>query len=275
MSSNKSVSTEIKVPEAKISLARRLFFAVVGIATLPFYPVRNRVSKDGNKVWVTGHDSLIYTWAVVLGGAAVIFLAGKGIISDGLSGWLSLLAFFGYVLVYAKDINRTGAVVIGLVLALFFTSAELVNVKYDLPVLGPILDFFRSLGPVVNVGWWKATASVVAIIIAVYCLPWATLNGRHVLTSRTIERIRVGQDALQTPASGLSIAVEWKDLLEFVLGFGAGSIVFRDRNGRMVKQIPNILGLYFIWSFIEPLYQSTATREDDLDIDPAALEEMS
>jgi hypothetical protein len=142
--------------------------------------------------------------------------------------------------VFAKDINLTGASVLGLIIGLFFTSAELIHLKLDVPILGEILEFFQGLKTTVNVGFWKVLAVIAAIYIAVYCLPWALLKGRHELSSRSVEQILVGRQSLMTPAAGLSVAVEWYDLIEFGLGLGAGSLIFRNRSGTVMKRIDNI-----------------------------------
>lgn len=268
-------STKVTAKERTLSPLWWLVFGFAKVITLPFFPVRNRVAKDGNIVWVTGHDRLIYTWFIPLVGAVVTLLQGSGYISDGASGWSAVAMFFLFLFVYAKDIGLTGAAVIGLILALFFTSAELIHLKLDIPVLSEILEFFQGLKPTVGVGFWKAISVIPVIYIAGYCLPWSLLNGRHELSSRSVELMLLGRKSVMTPAAGLSVAVEWPDLFEFALGLGAGSLVFRDRTGKAMKRIDNIIGLYFMYTFIEPLYQSTATREDSLDIDPAALEEMS
>ena len=252
-----------------------VLFLVARIVTIPFFPVRNRVAKDGNIVWVTGHNKLVYTWFLPLLGLLAAWLQGAGFISDTTSGWSAVAVFFLVLVMYGTDINLTGATVISLVLALFFTSAELIHVKLEIPVLGEILEFFQDLNPGVTGGFWKAVGVIPAIYIAVYCLPWALLNGRHELSSRSVELMLLGRRSVMTPAAGLSVVVEWPDLFEFGLGLGAGSLVFRDRSGKAVKRIDNIIGLYFLYPFIEPLYQSTATREDQPEIDPAVLEEMS
>lgn len=252
-----------------------VLFTTVKILTLPFFPVRNRVAKDGNIVWVTGHDRLIYTWFIPVVGLAIVLLQSQGWLSDIISGWIAVGVFFLFLFVYAKDVGLTGAAVIGLILALFLTSAELIHMKLDIPVLGEILEFFQDLKPEVGVGFWKALAVIPTIYIAVYCLPWSFLNGRHELSSRSVELMLLGRKSVMTAAAGLCLEVQWPDLFEFFLGLGAGSLVFRDRTGKVVKRIDNVIGLYFLYPFIEPLYQSTATTEDHREVDAAALEELS
>jgi hypothetical protein len=179
-------------------------------------------------------------------------------------------------MLYAKDINLTAGVVLTLVLALFYTTSELINIKLQIPVLREIQEFFQGMKPQATAGIWKVLSVIPAIYISLYCLPWSWLNGRHQFSSRVIEKRSTGRRSSQMQTSGLTVAGEWPDLLEFVVGLGAGSVVVSERaSGKVVKRIDNIIGLFFIYPFIEKLFVSTATRNDEAELDHSAIEELS
>ncbi len=237
------------------------------VLTLPLYPVSNRVSKDRMLVKVVSHDNLAMLWLLVPLGGWMYLRMSAGLMSETTSGWTAFFVGLFYLMAYATEVNSVRGVVILLVAAVILLASHVAKLEFNIPVLPEVLKFFRELEPTVGKGFWALTALVAALVIAFYALPRAFLVGRRVVSSRSVDALKFGTREDLVSTAGNSVSKEFKDIFETVLLLGGGSIVISERvSGREVMRIDNVFGLYFIFKYIEPLFQSTAVREDEADL---------
>lgn len=250
----------------KKTVINRTLWGLVRVLTLPFWLIRNRVSDDGNMVRVVENDNSIMLWPVPLLGSLLWFQMAQGVVGDIFSGWtLAVVVLIGF-LAFTQNIDVYNLIVLLLVLGVLVLGAHVIHRDLDVPILGPLLEWVKSFEPPVGKGFWSLSAHAALLSIVLYALPIAFLRGRVDLTSRTADRISFGRREFMQNLQGLSPAKEYKDVLEFLLLFGGGSLVFLDRDGRVVFQVRNVIGLAFIFPFIEPLYQATSTRQDENEV---------
>ena len=73
----------------------------------------------------------------------------------------------------------------------------------------------------------------------------------------------MGEGREITDRSGLHFVIRYRDLFEFVLGFGAGDLEAVDGTGKVVKRWENILFLFFCWRRLdEILHQRSAVVDN-------------
>lgn len=255
----------------KPSPITRLLWGAMRIVGLPFWSVHNSVSADGNVVKVVGHDNFILLWPLVPLGGFMYWAVSTGRISEGASGWTLAIAGFILLLAYAKDLDRDRGAIVALVVALFFALAELADLKMAVPIIGPLLAFFRALKPTAGAGFWGLVATAAAALIGLFALPRAFMVGRYAISSRSVDRMSIGKREEMVAVAGNTVIKDWKDLLEGALLLGGGSIVVLNRaNGREVLRIDHIMCLFLIFPFIEPLFQANGTRDDENEVAAAA-----
>ena len=83
----------------------------------------------------------------------------------------------------------------------------------------------------------------------------------------------MGEGSELTDRSGLKFRTKWRDLLETLLGFGAGDLLAVDNNHNVIKRWENVLFLCFVWPRLdEVLHQRSAVVDNAID-DPVAVED--
>jgi len=252
-----------ETPSKKPSAITRLLWGAMRVVGLPFWSVHNSVSADGNVVKVVGHDNFILLWPLVPIGGFMSWAVSTGRITEVASGWTLAITAFVLLLAYAKDLDRDRGAIVALVIALFFALAELADLKMAVPIIGPMIAFFRSLQPTAGAGLWGLVATGAAALIGLFALPRAFMVGRYSISSRSVERMSIGKREEMVSVAGNTVVKDWKDLLEAALLLGGGSIVVMNRaTGREVLRIDHIMCLFLIFPFIEPLFQASGTRDD-------------
>ena len=68
---------------------------------------------------------------------------------------------------------------------------------------------------------------------------------------------------------GLRFQTKYRDVLETLLGFGAGDVLAVDNQKRVIKRYENMVGLWFKWSNLDRiLHQRETVLEDEEALEP-------
>ncbi len=256
-------------------------FGVIGnilrIPLLPFIfvfrPLIFRTSeRAGTQIALfTSFGSLIYCWPIIIVGFLGAALDAWGVIhaptsahpgdtAYSIMGWVWLITVLFTLVVLGTDVSRNVALVWILVIGLLITGGAFVNAQYHIPVLGNIYDYFARL----NVQFDKGTAvatSVVLLIVLFVVVVHALLDGRHEISSREVTHRHFLRASESWPLNINRVRLDWPDLLEMIVLFGAGHLVIIDQDRREVLRIPNIPFLWFFRDEVNRILDIMATTE--------------
>jgi len=150
---------------------------------------------------------------------------------------------------------------------LFFITAKYIEAVRNVVLLGHIINHFRNLRPEMHGGF----GSVVSWILFV---PWfimigeALRSGRKSFSPNGIEERSLGVGVEITDRSGLHFSCRYPDLLETLLGFGSGTIVAYDSTNKVVREWPNVFGLYFKWKRLDEILHQRSAVVDNTQAEP-------
>lgn len=256
-----------KFPQLILGLIMWVLRAIVTVLFFPLRPFAAKVSKDNNRVWCTSFPKVMYAWPLVPFGIVGALLLNAGWVSPAVLGWIFIIGIGVMIVLLAEDLNIVAALVLGLILGLLFALAHVAKLQWNIPILQDIFDYFSSLNVEFTAGLGYGIAWVIGLILVAYGFPKAYITGRHELTTRGIEQVRLGRRTELTPSAGRVITVDWPDIFEFIIGFGCGSVIIKDRAGHVIKTVDNIFGLWFIHKQVTTVFEAAGVRtqhdEDD------------
>jgi len=120
------------------------------------------------------------------------------------------------------------------------------------PYLSHLIIYFKGLHPRLNPG----LATVLSWLLLV---PWVGAlfltftNGRKKFSPNEISEWQVGVGSELTDRVGLKFRTRYRDVLEMVLGFGAGDLVAHDNHQNEIKRYENVLFLFFLWPRLDDI----------------------
>lgn len=241
---------------------------------IPFLPllwlVKPLVFRVGERqgtqvVTFTSYSGLVYCWPIIAVGFLNYFLFWANAAPATL-GWVWLLTILGILIVLGADINRTAAFVWILALVLLVVLGLYVNEKWEIPVLNTIYNHFIRLNVRLDPGTARALSELL-LVVFVFVILYALLDGRHEISSREIMHRRFLRASESWPLTVNRVRMDWPDIMEMVVLFGAGHIVIIDQDRKEVLRIPHIPFLWFFRHEVDTVLEVMATTE----VSPAAM----
>jgi hypothetical protein len=203
---------------------------------------------------------LVYVWPLCVMSWAAWFILTISPGAAGYLGWLWLMVMlFGYVVIGA-DIGRNSALAWALFLALLFAVGGLIHANYKIPVLGFLYEFFVSMNVQLDKGLAVAAAVWLTLLLIIATV-MALIDGRHEISSRELTHRRFLRVSENWPLAMNRVRLEWPDMLEMIVLFGAGHVVIIDHERREVLRIPNVPCLWFFREEVENILDVMATTE--------------
>jgi hypothetical protein len=147
------------------------------------------------------------------------------------------------------------------VIALIWVAAKYLEVISQIGVLRNTIGYFRNLHPMLDPGFAKVMSFLLLF-------PWfgalfhTFTNGRKRFTPNEITEWYIGEGTELLDRAGLKFRTRYRDVLEMILGFGAGDLVAQDNRGNPIKKFENILFLIFLWPKLDSLLQERQTIVD-------------
>lgn len=254
---------------AAVPSRERSGLRLLGVLLLPLrwlgrvFAFRYREAQGTQVLAFTSFNSLIYAWPVAAVGLLLHLAWWTGIGGAETLGWIWLTVIIFTLILLGTDINRTAMLVwflgIGLVLAL----GALLNAYYHIPLLGYIYRHFDRLEVRFDPGTSAALSELVLLMLAVVVVH-ALLDGSHEISSREITHRRFLRANESWPLGLNRVKLDWPDLMEMIVLFGAGHMVIIDQDRKEVLRIPNIPFLWFFRRDVERVLEIMATTEVDL-----------
>ena len=172
-------------------------------------------------------------------------------------GWIYLIVVFMVILTLSIDVERNyAAFLLVSFLAVWLLGLWLRDVKH-LTIVGDIYRFFAGL----DVSYDRSFGLALSIILSIpygIMLLMSRINDRWRITHNEFEHLSFGRadDALARGAK--RVRSTYPDLLEFVLGLGAGTLIVYSASGRdELRRISNVPFLFHVRNRIDRLLEST------------------
>lgn len=230
-----------------------------------------RVSEDGNKVTFTSYSSLIYTWILIPAGLVAWLLGAWGWASPVALGWFQMGSIILLLILLGDDMGLWAVVVTAMIAALLGAGAYFAKAEYDVPVLSWVQSKLVAMDIEYSPGLALGLALFATLIIFFYVLPKAWFVGRYEITTREVTHIRRGVATESWRRAGRDVKQRWPDMLESLVGVGAGSVALLDRQQKAVMTVPNVICLWYYRREVERVLEKIATSDFD---DEDAIDDM-
>lgn len=188
-------------------------------------------------------------------------------------GWIYVWVLLYSMLTFLFDVGMFRLLIwAGLFMLVWMTSKYIEAVR-QVPVLSSVLVFLASLHPELNAGFAKVMSWL--LLVPWVCALFLTFTyGRKRFTPNEIAEWHVGEGSELTDRSGLKFRTRYRDILESILGFGAGDLIVSDGTGREVKKYENVLFLMFLWPRLDEVLHERSALVDNASDDPVEVEEQ-
>jgi hypothetical protein len=157
------------------------------------------------------------------------------------------------------------------VLTLLWIASRYVEAIHQVPVLSGVFGYFRGLRPRLDPGF-ATVVSWLLLIPWVAALFYTFTNGRKRFTRNEITEWYIGEGSELLDRAGLKFRTRYRDVLELILGFGAGDLIAFDNRGNVIKRFENVLFLIFLWPKLDALLQERQIVVDNAPGDTLAVE---
>lgn len=223
---------------------------------------------NGNKKKVVdavvfhSYPPLIYAWPIILIG---YLMAGAHALNPELYGQLSQPLGWIYIAIFALigqtvsvDLNRNQTIFSLILVGLIAVGIFYLRDAKGWLVFGQIANWIASRDV-------SMSSDVVLMISIIMSIPYllmlllARINSRYRITHNEIEHSRMvdAEDALGRGAKNAK--AQYPDMLELVLGLGAGTLKIYSSTGRtLLRTIENVPFLWFRMKTISRLLEQTA-----------------
>ena len=219
------------------------------------------------------YPKLLFCWPLIVFGPLFWILGAPS--EDPASGrlevlgWLYLLTMFMVVLTIGIDLERNYSVFwVVAFLLFFFLGRWLVDAK-GFTFFGDIYGWFANL----DVQYDRGFALVLSIVLAgpfAMMLLWSRLQHKWRITHNEFEHYSWGRTDDSLARGAKRVRSTYPDVLELLLGFGAGTLIVYSATGRSeLRRIHNVPFLPLVRRRINWLLEQTAVTTD---ADAAAID---
>ena len=243
--------------------------------------VRAKGTPDLDEIVLYSAPSAFFLWFVIAMGWLLNLLCPKiittsagvitrtgGILTSGACAWIFIFTLIYFLLALLYDLSLKKLILCTLVAAVVWLFAKYMEGLHHVAIIGPILNYFARLDPQFDPG-------TVSVICWLLFIPWAAslfemgFNRRKKFSPNEITESHFGEGSELTDRMGLRFQTKYRDVLETLLGFGAGDVLAVDNQKRVIKRYENMVGLWFKWSNLDRiLHQRETVLEDEEALEP-------
>jgi len=246
-----------------------------GFGLIPALFNRKRARYKAQEVTVYSAHRAFFLWALILTGFVGSAMArhwhGHERVEVAL-GWVYLwVLVYTFVTVFF-DVGTLKLLLWIGVFTLLWVSSKYIELRQHVHVLSGVFAYLKGLRPRLDPGF----ASVVSWLLLV---PWigalfqTFTNGRKRFTPNEISEWYVGEGCELTDRSGLKFRTRYRDILESVLGFGAGDLIAYDNSHNVIKKYESVLFLAFLWHRLDEILHERSALVDNAPENPVEVEE--
>ena len=199
----------------------------------------------------------VFAWPLAASGLIVI--AAEALSLGGAwGGWLQLACALLVLFALALDADAVGCAVLVLLAGLFGFFALWLRLASDLDLFHLIWTALKNLIPSASTEVAYLSVSAGGFLL-LYAILRTVYDGRWQVTPNEFQR-KVTLRRHESHARGAkTVQAEFPDLLEWLLGFGAGTLTVRDpRTRRIIDRVPHV---FFLTSKIDRIERLLELRE--------------
>ena len=198
--------------------------------------------SDPNRITIWQFPKAIFAWPLCFLSLLCILLYNAGVNPEWLA-WVQFVTLVGILLALALDVDIHMLAVFGLVLLVGLFCGLWLTYAFGIDVLRNVYDFFRNLDLQFNeqtaVLWF-----ILGAILFAYSLLRVLYDGRWSMTPNELQHQVLFRRRRAFARGAKTVEAEFPDLLEWILGFGAGTLIILDsRSRQVINRIPNVLAL--------------------------------
>lgn len=218
--------------------------------------------KRAQRITVRTHSPVVYYYPSII---AAFYYALTTPSGQAVSADIFLSIFFFNTLIVLFDFSsyRSAFIIIGLGLV--------GSLLWNFELLGSIFTFLKDVEMQMNNQAFYGFGIFMALLwIGDYI--WAHLN-RWVFSANEVKHVRFLDSEFSMPGRGLAIRRKIVDVFEYVLGFGAGTVLIRV--GRRTIPLRNVMFAQRKIEKIESFIRTFGVYSDDADVfgDEGAMDE--
>ena len=221
-----------------------------------------RAHHAGDEIVVYCVHRAFFLWALIVAGFVLAAVVTRHPDLAVACGWA-----YAWVLLYTLatllfDFSSLKLLLwCGVAAFVWLASTYLEELKHVV-VLSAVLGYLRGLRPTLDPG-------MATLLSWLLLIPWlgalfhSFSRGRKTFSPNSIEEWYLGEGREITDRSGLKFRSRYRDLLETLLGLGAGDLEAVDVNQHVVKRWENILFLAFVWRRLDEILHQRAAVVDN------------
>lgn len=171
-------------------------------------------------------------------------------------GWVYLITIFLVILTLSVDVERNFAAFWAVALIALWLATWLLHEK-GIPVFTHVYRFFADLDVSYERGYALAL-SIFLLFPFLGMLLWSRLNHRWRITHNEFEHYAWGRADDSLARGAKRVRTTYPDLLEFILGMGAGTLHVYSASGQTeLRRIPNVPMLFVLRKRINRILETT------------------
>ena len=199
-------------------------------------------SSGPNRVTIWQFPKAIFTWPLCVVSLLCLILYNIGVNPEWLA-WGQFLMLVGIILALALDVDIHMLAVFGLLLLVGLFCGLWMTYAFDIAVFQNIYALFRDLDLQFNERTAFLWFGLGAVLLA-YSLGRVLYDGRWSMTANELQRQVLFRRRQAFARGAKTVEAEYPDLIEWILGFGAGTLIIMDsRSRQVINRIPHVLGL--------------------------------
>ena len=195
-----------------------------------------------NRVSIWQFPKAIFTWPLFALSLLCLILYNAGVNPEWLA-WVQFVMLVGVILALALDLDVHMLAVFGLLLLVGLFCGLWMTYAFGIAVFQNIFTFFRDLDLQFNARTALLWFGLGAILFA-YSLGRVLYDGRWNMTANELQHQVLFRRRRSFARGAKTVEAEYPDLIEWLLGFGAGTLIILDsRSRQVINRIPNVLAL--------------------------------
>ena len=233
---------------------------------------RSNNARNEPRVSLWSFPKAVFAWPLAASGLIVI-AADALSLGGAWGGWLQLSCALLVLFALALDADAVGCAVLILLAGLLGFFALWLRLASNVDLFHLTWATLRNLVPSASVEVAYLSLSAGGFLL-LYALLRTVYDGRWQVTPNEFQR-KVTLRRHESHARGAkTVQAEFPDLLEWLLGFGAGTLTVRDpRNRRVIDRIPHVFFLTSKIARIERLLELREVVHADREGDDDSLED--
>lgn len=219
--------------------------------------MRSTDSRSEPRVSLWSFPKAVFAWPLAASGLVVLAADGLGA-SGPWAGWLQLACALLVLFALALDADAVGCAVLILLAGLFGFFALWLRLASNVDLFHLTWTALKNLIPNASTEVAYLSLSAGGFLI-LYAVLRTVYDGRWQVTPNEFQR-KVTLRRHESHARGAkTVQAEFPDLLEWLLGFGAGTLTVRDpRTRRIIDRVPHV---FFLTSKINRIERLLELRE--------------